>query len=60
MKTADLMEQRAAIVDRMNAAHEKDDNGAFEAAKPSSGRSRASWSASARSRRQSAANKAAC
>ncbi len=32
MKTADLMEQRAAIVDRMNAAHEKDDNAAFEAA----------------------------
>jgi HK97 family phage major capsid protein len=32
MKTADLMEQRAAIVDRMNAAHDKDDNAAFEAA----------------------------
>lgn len=32
MKTADLMEQRAAILDRMNAAHEKDDNAAFEAA----------------------------
>ncbi|MFC3696721.1 phage major capsid protein [Sphingobium xenophagum] len=26
------MEQRAAILDRMNAAHEKDDNAAFEAA----------------------------
>lgn len=32
MKTADLMEQRAAIVDRMNAAHKADDNAAFEAA----------------------------
>ena len=32
MKTADLMEQRAAIVDRMNAAHTKDDNAAFETA----------------------------
>ena len=32
MKTADLMEQRAAIVDRMNAAHDKDDNAGFEAA----------------------------
>lgn len=32
MKTADLMEQRAAIVDRMNAAHTADDNTAFEAA----------------------------
>jgi HK97 family phage major capsid protein len=32
MKTADLMEQRAAIVDRMNAAHDKDDNTAFETA----------------------------
>lgn len=32
MKTADLMEQRAAIVDRMNAAHTSDDNTAFEAA----------------------------
>jgi HK97 family phage major capsid protein len=32
MKTADLMEQRAAIVDRMNAAHGNDDNAAFEAA----------------------------
>jgi len=32
MKTADLLEQRAAILDRMNAAHEKDDNAAFEAA----------------------------
>src|SRR5690606_19418811 len=32
MKSADLMEQRAGIVDRMNAAHEKDDNAAFETA----------------------------
>lgn len=32
MKTADLLEQRAAVVDRMNAAHKKDDNAAFEAA----------------------------
>ncbi|WP_299309847.1 phage major capsid protein [uncultured Croceicoccus sp.] len=32
MKTADLMEQRAAIVDRMTAAHDKDDNAAFETA----------------------------
>ena len=32
MKTADLMEQRTAIVDRMTAAHEKDDNEAFNAA----------------------------
>lgn len=32
MKTADLMEQRAAIVDRMNAAHTSDDNAAFETA----------------------------
>ena len=32
MKTAELLEQRAALVDRMNAAHDKDDNGAFEAA----------------------------
>ncbi len=32
MKTADLMEQRAGIVDRMNAAHQKDDETAFEAA----------------------------
>jgi HK97 family phage major capsid protein len=32
MKTADLLEQRAALVDRMNAAHDKDDNTAFEAA----------------------------
>ncbi len=29
MKTADLMEQRAAIVDRMNAAHKADDDQAF-------------------------------
>jgi len=29
MKTADLMEQRAAIVDRMNAAHNNDDDKAF-------------------------------
>lgn len=32
MKTAELLEQRAALVDRMNAAHEADDNAAFEAA----------------------------
>ena len=32
MKYADLMEQRAAIVDRMNTAHDQDDNTAFEAA----------------------------
>ncbi|WP_170005039.1 phage major capsid protein [Pseudopontixanthobacter vadosimaris] len=32
MKTAELLEQRAALVDRMNTAHEKDDNAAFEAA----------------------------
>ena len=32
MKTADLMEQRAAIVDRMNTAHAADDDKAFEAA----------------------------
>ncbi|OJY68610.1 MAG: major capsid protein [Sphingobium sp. 66-54] len=32
MKTSDLIEQRAAIVARMSAAHEADDNGAFEAA----------------------------
>lgn len=32
MKTADLMEQRAAIVDRMTAAHNSDDNAAFETA----------------------------
>ncbi|CDO38299.1 phage major capsid protein [Novosphingobium sp. KN65.2] len=32
IKTADLMEQRAAILDRMNAAHKSDDNAAFEAA----------------------------
>lgn len=32
MKTSDLMEQRAAIVDRMTAAHTADDNAAFEAA----------------------------
>ena len=32
MKTAELLEQRAALVDRMNAAHDKDDNAAFEAA----------------------------
>jgi len=32
MKTADLMEQRGAIVDRMSAAHTADDNSAFEAA----------------------------
>jgi HK97 family phage major capsid protein len=32
MKTVELMEQRTAIVDRMNAAHTSDDNAAFEAA----------------------------
>jgi HK97 family phage major capsid protein len=32
MKTADLIEQRAALVDRMNVAHSADDNAAFEAA----------------------------
>lgn len=32
MKTSDLIEQRAAIVTRMNAAHTADDNGAFDAA----------------------------
>lgn len=32
MKTADLMEQRAALVDRMNAAHTADDDAAFKAA----------------------------
>lgn len=32
MKTSDLIEARAAIVARMNAAHAADDNGAFEAA----------------------------
>lgn len=32
MKTADLIEQRAAIVDRMNTAHAADDNAAFETA----------------------------
>lgn len=32
MKTADLMEQRAAIVDRMSTAHGNDDNEAFNAA----------------------------
>lgn len=32
MKTAELLEQRAALVDRMNAAHTADDNTAFEAA----------------------------
>lgn len=32
MKTADLLEQRAGLVDRMNAAHEKDDNDAFNTA----------------------------
>lgn len=32
MKTSDLIEQRAAIVARMNAAHEADDNNGFEAA----------------------------
>ena len=32
MKTAELLEQRGAIVDRMNAAHEKDNNEAFNAA----------------------------
>lgn len=31
-KTSDLMEQRAGIVARMNAAHDADDNSAFEAA----------------------------
>ncbi len=32
MKTTDLLETRGAIVARMNAAHEADDNSAFEAA----------------------------
>ena len=32
MKTSDLLEQRAAIVDRMTAAHNTDDNDAFTAA----------------------------
>ena len=32
MKTSDLIEARGAIVARMNAAHEADDNAAFEAA----------------------------
>lgn len=32
MKTSDLIEQRGAIVARMNAAHAADDNGAFTAA----------------------------
>ena len=32
MKTSDLIEQRGAIVDRMTAAHDKDDNAAFTAA----------------------------
>lgn len=32
MKTADLLEQRAALVDRMNAAHSADDDAAFKAA----------------------------
>lgn len=32
MKTSDLIEQRAAIVARMSAAHTADDNAAFEAA----------------------------
>ena len=32
MKTADLQEQRAAIVDRMNTAHTNDDDNAFTAA----------------------------
>lgn len=32
MKTSDLIEQRAGIVARMNAAHEADDNAAFQAA----------------------------
>ncbi|MBB6192863.1 HK97 family phage major capsid protein [Sphingobium wenxiniae] len=32
MKTSDMIEQRAGIVARMNAAHETDDNAAFEAA----------------------------
>lgn len=32
MKTSDLIEQRAVIVARMNAAHDADDNAAFEAA----------------------------
>lgn len=32
MKTADLIEQRAAIVTRMNEAHTKDDNDTFKAA----------------------------
>ncbi|MBU2341689.1 MAG: phage major capsid protein [Alphaproteobacteria bacterium] len=32
MKTADLLEQRAALVDRMNTAHQNDDNTAFETA----------------------------
>ncbi|WCT77511.1 phage major capsid protein [Novosphingobium humi] len=32
MKTSDLLEQRAAIVDRMNAAHTADDGAAFDTA----------------------------
>ena len=32
MKIADLMEQRAAIVDRMNTAHSTDDDTAFQTA----------------------------
>ncbi len=32
MKTADLMEQRAGILDRMNAANDANDNAAFETA----------------------------
>lgn len=32
MKTSDLIEQRSAIVDRMNAAHTADDGAAFDAA----------------------------
>lgn len=32
MKTADLIEQRAALMDRMNAAHSADDSAAFDAA----------------------------
>lgn len=32
MKTSDLLEQRAAIVGRMNSAHTADDNAAFETA----------------------------
>lgn len=33
MKTAEMMEQRAAIVERMNTAHAADDQGAFDTAK---------------------------